>query len=181
MPKPVSVYRVTESGKAKYESVFSGLMNVHRKQDDLPPIATPTPVPAARRTRTQTRRGHAFFSEIASLTPPPTTAAHTPPLHPPCPSATSPVSPVPSASPSSLPAVMSPPIVVTSPTGAGEGAVYVTEVHAPSPSPSPPPMPRVNRFGGRGGFTLLLAAVADRQKVDGVGFRTAATGDDQPE
>lgn len=57
-----------------------------------------------------------------------------------------------------------------------EGAVYVTEVHAPSPSPSPPPMPRVRRGGGATGFTLMLASVADKQKVDGVGFRDAATG-----
>lgn len=127
--------------------MFTGLMSVNRKPEEA----------TNRRTRTHTNKAHAFLTELANSSVP---------------------SPLPAAL--ILPEKVNSADIVPCPnftTKGDEGSVYVTEVHAPSPSPSPPPMPRVQRSGGANGFTLLLASVAEKQQVDGVGFRDAATGE----
>lgn len=51
----MSVFRVADAGRSRYDSVFSGLMVVHRKEED-----------GKARTRTQTAKGGAFFGEFSS-------------------------------------------------------------------------------------------------------------------
>lgn len=129
---PVPVVRVAATGRAKYESVFSGLMAVRNPGE-------------GRRARVQTEKGRAYFGEFREgggggvVSGGGTDEGKRPGVV---------LRPVPSPSP--------PPGAA-----GGSGGVYVTEVHAPSPSPSPPPMPRMQREPESGGFRLLLAAAAD--------------------
>lgn len=150
-PKPVSVFRVSDAGRSKYESVFSGLMAVHRPPKNSEDKKTPNgddPSSQPRgRTRTQTHRASAFFAEFAPPQRPP-------PLDLP----NSPTAPLATAGP---PCPSPPPVERPQQEDTGDG-VYVTEVHAPSPSPSPPPLPRVQRQAEGGGFTLMMA-VAPRK------------------
>lgn len=139
-PRPVSVFRVSDASRSKYESVFSGLMVVHRGIESSSSTSNDqnSNTRSRTRSRTQTAKGSAFFTDIKNETND-TNELNQEDLLP-CPS---------------------PPPVERSDE---QNSVYVTEVHAPSPSPSPPPMPRVERVSKDGRFRLLLAAVADERK-----------------
>lgn len=153
-PKPISVYRVSDAARSKYESVFTGLMAVHRAPKSVDDPSNPTSseetiLPRAR-TRTQTTRGHAFFAEVAPPQRPP-------PLDLP----TSPVAPLGITAPCASP----PPVEKKDEDPAAGADVYVTEVHAPSPSPSPPPIPRVQRQPEGGGFKLMIAVTERKETI----------------
>eukprot|EP00737_Agarophyton_chilense_P004641 gb/GEZJ01006010.1/.p1 GENE.gb/GEZJ01006010.1/~~gb/GEZJ01006010.1/.p1 ORF type:complete len:414 (+),score=18.87 gb/GEZJ01006010.1/:620-1861(+) len=130
-PRPASVFRAADATRARYDSVFSGLMVVHRGALAAPP---------ARRAR----------APAPSSSPPSATTTAT---------ATTVPSRTPSASPAPTGACELAPDAPDG-GGDGEPfapPVFVTETHAPSPSPSPPPIPRVQRAARGEGFRLCLS------------------------
>lgn len=162
-PRPISVFRVSDAQRSKYESIFSGLMVVprlnsnslsklpsnnqvhhhhhqqqqHQKEKEKHQIDFGGTAENTRRARTQTAKASAFFSDLSHQKDSVNnnTSNNSYNLPPPSPSP--------------------PPIDLSL-----ANSVYVTEIHAPSPSPSPPPMPR-KRLAEGGGFRLVLASMAD--------------------
>lgn len=145
-PRPISVFRVSDVQRSRYDSVFTGLMAVNRRQRDPEESRS-------MRSRTQTAKASAYFSDLSSScgnagNQGRNSKNNNTPIHEDV------ITPSPSP----------PPIDIS----LAQSSVYVTEVLAPSPSPSPPPMPKVKRFAAGGSFRLVVTTAAEERKLQSI-------------
>lgn len=151
-PRPISVFRVSDVQRSRYDSVFTGLMAVNRRQRDPEESRS-------MRSRTQTAKASAYFSDLPSNSGNASNARN---------SKNGNVNGVINITPSNeeviTPSPSPPPIDIS----LAQSSVYVTEVLAPSPSPSPPPMPKVKRLAAGGSFRLVVTTAAEERKLQSI-------------
>lgn len=184
-PRPISVFRVADVQRSKYESVFSGLMVVHRPRDSHPnhinhhnPSTNIITNNQFNNPQNSSYGAHFKSSTSGSSVgrsfddlPPRSRATRTRSHTPKAEAFFSDLSSSSAAAAAAqqqqqqqtrdehiIPPSPSPPPIDLSLAN----SIYVTEVHAPSPSPSPPPMPK-KRVAEGGSFRLVLATVAEER------------------